>query len=336
MEVKATYHKGIVIFEELCFPFFFPAQWLWLWSETSLFISQWLHFLAPHALFWTAMLCLRPCPPYPVGLRAGASVLLLCYRGGVCWRSPHRPRVAAPWLGPGFHPPYMFLQSWAPSSHDAGSSTALLPKAQTQLLVSATWFPQPWRQLGVVESQAALGDFFLWHPTVGPCLSSAGSCSKVPRAWWLKPQRFISSQFWWSEVQCQAVSRTRLCLPDDKTEWPAPGCSPGCWWLRALLACWWPSFPSVFPCGSICVSLSASKFLLLISRWLSGKESACQCRRPKRRGFDLCIGKDPLQKEMAGHSSIPVWKIPWTEESGRPQSMGSQRVGHDWAHTRIG
>ena len=34
--------------------------------------------------------------------------------------------------------------------------------------------------------------------------------------------------------------------------------------------------------------------------------------------------KDPLEKEMASHSSILAWRIPWTEESGRTQSMGSQ------------
>ena len=41
--------------------------------------------------------------------------------------------------------------------------------------------------------------------------------------------------------------------------------------------------------------------------------------------------EDPLEKEMATHSSIHAWKIPWTEEPGGPQSMGLQRVGHDWA-----
>ena len=41
--------------------------------------------------------------------------------------------------------------------------------------------------------------------------------------------------------------------------------------------------------------------------------------------------EDPLEKEMATHSSIVAWKIPWTEEPDRLQSMGSQRVGHDWA-----
>ena len=39
--------------------------------------------------------------------------------------------------------------------------------------------------------------------------------------------------------------------------------------------------------------------------------------------------EDPLEKEMATHSSIFAWRIPWTEESGRLQSTGSQRVGHD-------
>ena len=41
--------------------------------------------------------------------------------------------------------------------------------------------------------------------------------------------------------------------------------------------------------------------------------------------------EDPLEKKMATHSSILVWKISFTEEPGGLQSMGSQRVGHDWA-----
>ena len=39
-------------------------------------------------------------------------------------------------------------------------------------------------------------------------------------------------------------------------------------------------------------------------------------------------GEDPLEKGMAAHSSILAWRIPWTEEPGRLQSMDSQRVGH--------
>ena len=41
--------------------------------------------------------------------------------------------------------------------------------------------------------------------------------------------------------------------------------------------------------------------------------------------------EDPLKKEMAIHSSTLAWRIPWREEPGGLQSMGSQTVGHDWA-----
>ena len=42
--------------------------------------------------------------------------------------------------------------------------------------------------------------------------------------------------------------------------------------------------------------------------------------------------KDSLGKEVATYSSLLTWRIPWTEEPGRLQSMGSQRAGHDWSH----
>ena len=41
------------------------------------------------------------------------------------------------------------------------------------------------------------------------------------------------------------------------------------------------------------------------------------------------VWEDLLEKGMATHSNILAWKIPWTEQPGRLQSMGSQRVGHD-------
>ena len=41
--------------------------------------------------------------------------------------------------------------------------------------------------------------------------------------------------------------------------------------------------------------------------------------------------EDPLEKGMAAHSSVLAWRIPWTEEPGRLQSMGSQGVRYDWA-----
>ena len=45
--------------------------------------------------------------------------------------------------------------------------------------------------------------------------------------------------------------------------------------------------------------------------------------------------EDPLKEEMATHSSIPAWRIPWTEEPGGLQSVGSQGIGHNWAHTYV-
>ena len=48
--------------------------------------------------------------------------------------------------------------------------------------------------------------------------------------------------------------------------------------------------------------------------WLNGKESTSQCRRC---GFNPWVRKIPLKKEMATHSSILSWEIPWTEEPGR-------------------
>ena len=60
--------------------------------------------------------------------------------------------------------------------------------------------------------------------------------------------------------------------------------------------------------------------------WLRWERIGLQCRRP---GFDLSW-EDPLEKGMATHSSVLVWRIPWTEEPVRLQSLGSQRVGYNW------
>ena len=68
-------------------------------------------------------------------------------------------------------------------------------------------------------------------------------------------------------------------------------------------------FSEYFPCNSV------------------GKD-CLQCRRP---GFDPWVGKIPWRRKWSTHSSILAWKISWTEEPGGLQSMGLQRVGHDWA-----
>ena len=59
-----------------------------------------------------------------------------------------------------------------------------------------------------------------------------------------------------------------------------------------------------------------------------GSDSSVSAYTEGDLGSILGLGR-PLEKEMATHSNILAWKIPWTEEPGRLQSMGSQRVGHD-------
>ena len=86
--------------------------------------------------------------------------------------------------------------------------------------------------------------------------------------------------------------------------------------------------------NSLCVSrvslLSSSYFFC----WELGFPVAqtVKCLPAMRETQVRTLGReDPLGKEMATHSSILAWKIPWTEDPGRLKSMGSQRVGHDWA-----
>ena len=63
-----------------------------------------------------------------------------------------------------------------------------------------------------------------------------------------------------------------------------------------------------------------------LPRWLSGKESACQCKSLKSLEFNQ---EDPLEKEVATHSSILAWRIPWTEKLCRLQSMGVTKSAHN-------
>ena len=60
-----------------------------------------------------------------------------------------------------------------------------------------------------------------------------------------------------------------------------------------------------------------------------GKNLPAKCRRLRRREFDPWVGKITLEQEMATHLSILAMEIPWAEEPGRLQFMGSQRVGHN-------
>ena len=85
-----------------------------------------------------------------------------------------------------------------------------------------------------------------------------------------------------------------------------------------------PAFLSLIPCffplfHSMWLYIFSSSFSSVgLLWWLSVKESSCQCRGCS---FNLWV-ENPLQKEMATHSIILAWRIPWTEESGGLQPMG--------------
>ena len=97
---------------------------------------------------------------------------------------------------------------------------------------------------------------------------------------------------------------------------------------------WWAAVYGVAQSRTRMKRLSSSgKGAEELPWWLSGKESAYQRRRRRRCGLNPLGRKDSLEEEMATDSSILAWRIPWTEEPGRLQSMESQTVGHDWAHT---
>ena len=96
-------------------------------------------------------------------------------------------------------------------------------------------------------------------------------------------------------------------------------------------------FLTHFSTHRICLNLFSIKFCGIYHSpecflgSASGKEPTCQCRR--LRDVDQTLGwEDSLEEGMATHSSILAWRISWTEESGRLQSMGSHRVGHDWSN----
>ena len=68
----------------------------------------------------------------------------------------------------------------------------------------------------------------------------------------------------------------------------------------------------------------------LVDFWASLVAQRVKCLPAMWETWVQSLGQeDPLEKEMATHSSILAWEIPWTEKPGRLQSMGSQRVGHD-------
>ena len=111
----------------------------------------------------------------------------------------------------------------------------------------------------------------------------------------------------------------------------------------------WPSpswFPSVSPSPShrgyflimIFFSLGSQLAPILVTAKIGTSQMALVLRTHlpmKERGktWVWSLGQeDPLEEEMATHSNILAWRIPWTEEPGRLQAIGSQRIRHKWSN----
>ena len=105
-------------------------------------------------------------------------------------------------------------------------------------------------------------------------------------------------------------------IPPGHPSAPAPSILYRTWTSDSFLIWYYTCF-SAIPPNRPTLSLVAQRIKHL---------PAVQETRVRSLGWE-----DPLEKEMATHSSILAWRIPWTEEPGGLQSTGSQRVRHDWA-----
>ena len=65
----------------------------------------------------------------------------------------------------------------------------------------------------------------------------------------------------------------------------------------------------------------------------NGKESTCQFKRPKRHSFNPWVRKIPWSRKWQPIPLFLAWKVSWTEEPGKLQSMGLQTIRHDWSCT---
>ena len=82
-------------------------------------------------------------------------------------------------------------------------------------------------------------------------------------------------------------------------------------------------------CVCVCVCVCVDNLYSGFPSGSDDKESICNAGDLGSGGKIFLGWEDPLEEDMATHSSILAWRIPWTEEPGWLQSMGLQRVGHN-------
>ena len=93
----------------------------------------------------------------------------------------------------------------------------------------------------------------------------------------------------------------------------------------------WRLNQGLLHCRQILYYLSHQGSPRCFSAGTSGKEPTCQFRRYNETWVWSLDWENPLEESMATHSSILTWRIPWAEDPGGLQSIGSQTVGHNWS-----
>ena len=180
--------------------------------------------------------------------------------------------------------------------------------------------------------------YWTWQPELGNFFEELDDL-KI-----FSPCRLPTSSFsakWGPSTQCFRQGKTLMghvlawysCFPWPERVWPPEGSSED----KALHSPSWLAPTCICQTGmdsdiqQECWCREKQRQLIIHRTSLVAqgcKEPACQCRRC---GFDPWVWEDPLEDEMATHSSILAWRIPWTEEPGSLESIGSQRVGHNSA-----
>ena len=140
----------------------------------------------------------------------------------------------------------------------------------------------------------------------------------------------------------EGLQHPQACLSSGSLQWvclPGVQTGPPHVWLQPYLlyaahprppqGCQTPPHNCLFLWTHICALTFSLEHRGGFPDGASGKEPTCQCRRSKRCEFDPWGQEDPLEEDMATHSNILAWQIPWTEEPGRLWSIGLQRVRHD-------
>ena len=104
-----------------------------------------------------------------------------------------------------------------------------------------------------------------------------------------------------------------------------------------MLKCYFLSLVCTIVCP-VCAKVLARNHCYQLCFWTNELNIQVKCRQTVKRlpamleiWFQSLGQEDPLEKEMATHSSTLAWKIPWREEPDRLRSIGLQRVGHNWA-----